>query len=155
MTYAPFLIDTRIGRAISLTDLVFACLVTFLLVPAATFAFGALIVLMVQDGPLLPVGMVLVRLGLTGLVSWIGIPVAIGVARLAANRGLVGWGFAPAFGALSAALMALALLLLDGAFYSAAFTILVVALALYGTAYGLIFWLALRWLRADVLSAAD
>lgn len=155
MPNTPFFIDSAKGRAISAIDLFFACLVTFVLVPAATFAFGALIVLAVQDGPLLPAGTFLVRLGLTGLVSWIDIPVAVVVASLAARRGWIGRGFAPVFGALSATLMALCLLALDGAFYSAAFPILVMAAALYGTAYGTTFWLAMRWLRVDILAAAQ
>ena len=147
----PFQTDRATAAQITLKDLTFACVATFFAVPALAFAMGALVVMVFDEGAVATVGIMLNRLGTTGLVAWVGIPVAILTGRFASQRGWIGWGFAPLAGATAGTFMAMLVLVFDGAFYTPVFPVLALAFALYGTAYASIYWLSLRWLRADVL----
>lgn len=145
----PFRIDPALSGTVTFVDLLYACLAAFVIVPALTFGLGLLWVALLPETLAAP-GSALIGIGFSGMFAWIGAPLALIFGHIAARRGWIGWCIALAAGAAGSLVIGGLTLLIEGAFFSAAFVPLMAAMIAFGTGYAGLFWLALRWLRTDL-----
>lgn len=153
-----FRTDAQFTRQIGFLDLLFACLIALVILPALAFALGyAILFASGGSGPALleaPVAL-LVGFGYTGLFAWAGTPIALLAGWWATRTGRLGWGSALLLGTLGGALFSLPFI---GATDVRLIDREVLAIAAFfcalGAVYGLAGYLALRWLRADILRKA-
>ena len=145
-----FKIDPARSRTVTLFDLILVALVTFVCVPALSFAvgYGTLFVTKASEPALLWwIAGVLASFGVTGIYAWMSAPVAIGLGWVASRRGWIGWAAAPCIGAFGGFVFGGLFWLIEPSPMTEAILIAIVPIAML---YATVGWCSLRWLRADI-----
>lgn len=147
--------DPEITRQISFVDLLLAALATFVLAPLLSLGIGFGLLVLTgtsEPSPVWHIAGVFVGFGYTGILAWVGMPFALLFGWWATRRGWVGWGSAIGSGAIAAVICSLPLSIgTPNPYLNRNIADVLLSFAALGAIYGLIAYLALIWLKKDLL----
>ena len=142
--------DPALKRRVGFVDLLFACFITFALVPALALGIGVLPLWLFPSLDSLNTAP-FIAFAYTGLLAWMGIPFALLAGWWASRTGRLGWATALVAGLLGGALVSL--LFVGGTDVRLIGQEVLTITGLFagiGGLYGVIGYTALMWLRADL-----